>query len=69
MRTPVFQLRDLRNAFRNKKVLTKQELLQATQCSNMTAWRLLQRHGYFTVNNRRKRGEMGAASRARPRRR
>ena len=51
MRTPVFQLRDLLNAFRQKKVLTKQELLQATQCSAMTAWRLLQRHGYLTSYN------------------
>ena len=51
MRTPVFQLRDLLNAFRQKKVLTKQELLQATQCSAMTAWRLLQRRGYLTSYN------------------
>jgi hypothetical protein len=51
MRTPVFQLRDLLKAFRQKKVLTKEELLQATQCSNMTAWRLLQRHGYYTSYN------------------
>ena len=51
MRTPVFQVRDLLNAFRQKKVLTKQELLQATQCSAMTAWRLLQRHGYLTSYN------------------
>ena len=51
MRTPVFQLRDLINAFRQKKVLTKEELLLATQCSAMTAWRLLQRHGYLTSYN------------------
>ena len=51
MRTPVFQLRDLLKAFRQKKVLTKEELLQATQCSAMTAWRLLQPHGYYTSYN------------------
>lgn len=51
MRTPVFRLRDLLKAFRQKKVLTKEELLQATQCSNMTAWRLLQAHGYYTSYN------------------
>lgn len=51
MRTPVFQLQDLLNAFRRNKVLTKEELLQVTQCSTMTAWRLLQRHGYCTSYN------------------
>ena len=51
MRTPVFQLQDLWNAFRRNKVLTKEELLQVTQCSTMTAWRLLQRHGYYTSYN------------------
>ena len=51
MRTPLFQLQDLLNAFKRKKVLTKQELLQATGCSTMTAWRLLRQHGYFTSYN------------------
>ena len=51
MRTAVFQLRDLLKAFRQKKVLTKEELLRATQCSTMTAWRLLQSHGYYTSYN------------------
>ena len=51
MRTPLFQLQDLLNAFRQNKVLTKEQLLQATGCSAMTAWRLLQRHGYYTSYN------------------
>ena len=51
MRNPVFELQDLLTAFRQHKVLTKDQLLAATQCSNMTAWRLLKRHGYFTSYN------------------
>ena len=51
MRTPIFQLQDLLNAFRKKKVLTKEELLESAQCSAMTAWRLLARHGYYTSYN------------------
>jgi len=51
MRTPVFELQHLLKAFRRHKVLTKDELLQATQCSSMTAWRLLRRHGYYTSYN------------------
>jgi hypothetical protein len=51
MRSPVFQLQDLLNAFKRKKVLTKQEVLQATGCSTMTAWRLLRQQGYFTSYN------------------
>jgi len=51
MRDPVFELQDLLTAFRQHKVLTKDQLLAATRCSNMTAWRLLKRHGYFTSYN------------------
>ena len=51
MRTSVFQLRDILNAFRKNEVLTKEELLRATQCSGMTAWRLLKKHGYYTSYN------------------
>jgi len=51
MRTPLFQLRQLRNAFRQKKALTKEELLQAAGCSVMTAWRLMSKHGYYTSIN------------------
>jgi hypothetical protein len=38
-------------AFQQNQVLTKEEILQVTQCSTMTAWRLLQRHGYYTSYN------------------
>ena len=51
MREPVFEIQDLLKAFRQHKVLNKEQLLAATQCSNMTAWRLLRRHGYFTSYN------------------
>ena len=51
MRTPLFELQDVLNAFKRKKVLTKAELLRKTGCSTMTAWRLLQRHGYFSSYN------------------
>lgn len=51
MREPVFELQHLLKAFRRHKVLTKEQLLKATQCSNMTAWRLLKRHGYHTSYN------------------
>ena len=51
MREPVFELHDLLKAFRQHKVLTKEQILDATQCSNMTAWRLLRRHGYYTSYN------------------
>ena len=48
MRTSVFQLQDILRAFHGRKVLTKQELLEQTGCSSMTAWRLLRQHGYHT---------------------
>jgi len=51
MREPVFELQDLLKAFGQRKVLTKDQLLAAAQCSNMTAWRLLTRHGYYTSYN------------------
>ncbi len=51
MRTPLFQLKDLLDVFRQKKVLTKRELLQGAGCSSMTAWRLLSKHGYYTSYN------------------
>jgi hypothetical protein len=51
MRTPHFQLKDLLDIFRRKKVLTKRELLQGAGCSSMTAWRLLSKHGYYTSYN------------------
>lgn len=51
MRTPIFHLQNILDAFQRKKVLTKEELLKATGCSTMTAWRLLRQHGYFTSYN------------------
>ena len=51
MRTSVFQLQDILRAFHGRKVLTKQELLEQTGCSSMTAWRLLRQHGYHTSYN------------------
>lgn len=51
MRTQLFHLQDVLNAFKRKKVLTKDEILRATGCSTMTAWRLLSQHGYFTSYN------------------
>lgn len=51
MRTPLFHLQEILDAFKRQKVLTKQEILKAAGCSTMTAWRLLSRHGYFTSYN------------------
>jgi hypothetical protein len=51
MRTPIFQLQEILQAFQRKKVLTKPELLATAGCSGMTAWRLLSQHGYFTSYN------------------
>jgi hypothetical protein len=51
MRTPLFQIEDILKAFQRKKVLARDELLQAAGCSAMTAWRLLRQHGYFTSYN------------------
>ena len=51
MRTQVYQLQDVLNAFQRRKVLSKHELLDAVGCSTMTAWRLLRQHGYYTSYN------------------
>ncbi len=51
MRTQVYQLQDMLNAFQRRKVLNKDELLDAVGCSTMTAWRLLRQHGYYTSYN------------------
>ena len=51
MGTTIFQLQDLLNVFRKKKVLTLDELLRETGCSTMTVWRLLRPHGYLTSYN------------------
>ena len=51
MRTPLFELQHVLDAFQGRKVLTKPEILNITGCSSMTAWRLLRRHGYFSSYN------------------
>lgn len=51
MGTPLFELQDILKIFQQRKVLTKQELLQEAGCSTMTLWRLLSKHGYFTSYN------------------
>lgn len=51
MRTHVYHLQDILKAFQRRKVLTKDELLDAVGCSTMTAWRLLRQHGYYTSYN------------------
>ena len=51
VRTPIFHLQSILDAFKQNRVLTKEEILKATGCSTMTAWRLLSRHGYYTSYN------------------
>ena len=55
MRTRTFLLDDLIAPFFEKKILTQAELLDISGCSNMTLFRRLSEHGYFTsynLNNR-----------------
>lgn len=51
MRTHTFLFDDLIAPFFEKKVLTKTELLNVSGCSNMTLFRRLSEHGYFTSYN------------------
>lgn len=51
MRPTRFQPKDALQAFAQKKVLTRPELLRACGCSTMTAWRILHREGYLTSYN------------------
>jgi len=51
MRPTLFQLQDILDVFQREKILTKEQLLQRTGCSSMTAWRLLCQQGYFTSYN------------------
>jgi len=48
MRPTRFQPKDALQAFAQKKVCTRPELLRACGCSTMTAWRILHREGYLT---------------------
>jgi hypothetical protein len=51
MKTHTFLLDDIITPFFEKKVLTKAELLDISGCSNMTLFRRLSEHGYFTSYN------------------
>lgn len=51
MRAHTFLFDDLIAPFFEKKVLTKAELLDISGCSNMTLFRRLSEHGYFTSYN------------------
>lgn len=48
---PLYHLEDLLKVFQEKKILTNREILSHLGCSVMTAWRLLDHHGYFTSYN------------------
>lgn len=51
MKSHTFLLDDIIAPFFEKKVLTKDELLDIGGCSNMTLFRRLSEHGYFTSYN------------------
>jgi hypothetical protein len=51
MRPKKFSTKDIVDLFYKEKVLTKKELFQVCGCSNMTAWRILNEHGYITSYN------------------
>lgn len=51
MKTHTFLFDDLIAPFFEKKILTKVELLDISGCSNMTLFRRLSEHGYFTSYN------------------
>jgi hypothetical protein len=51
MRTIAFSHDAIIAPFFDKKILTKAELLKLTGCSNMTLFRRLSEHGYYTSYN------------------
>ena len=51
MRPVKFSPGTLLDVFYEHKVLNKQEMLRLSSCSNMTAWRILSKHGYITSYN------------------
>ena len=51
MKTQTFSLNAIVAPFFEKKVLTKAELLDSASCSNMTLFRRLSEHGYYTSYN------------------
>ena len=51
MRPKKFTEKDIVELFYKQKILTKKQLTQSYGCSNMTAWRILSKHGYITSYN------------------
>jgi hypothetical protein len=51
MRPKKFTKKDIVDLFYKQKILTKKQLFQMFGCSNMTAWRILSKHGYISSYN------------------
>lgn len=51
MRPKKFAEKDILELFYKEKILTKKQLTQTYGCSDMTAWRILSKHGYITSYN------------------
>ena len=51
MRPKKFTEKGIVELFYKHKILTKKQLTQTYGCSNMTAWRILSKHGYITSYN------------------
>jgi hypothetical protein len=51
MRAKKFARDDIVDLFYREKILTKNQLFQVCGCSNMTAWRILNEHGYLSSYN------------------
>ena len=51
MRPKSFTNKDIVELFYKDKILTKKQLFQMCGCSNMTAWRILSKHGYISSYN------------------
>lgn len=51
MRPPKYSKKNILDIFYRNKVLTKKQILQMSGCSTMTAWRILNSHGYITSYN------------------
>ena len=51
LRPTKYSKKDILDLFYRDKVLTKKQILQMSGCSTMTAWRILNAHGYITSYN------------------
>lgn len=51
MRPINFSREDILELFYREKVLTKEQVLKISGCSNMTVWRILKEHGYISSYN------------------